>query len=102
MQIELDELVIENRITSFLHTSFVAPYVKDGVLDGAIVENKSGRGVIRASMFIDATGDADLFDRLGLETYVAHSVQPSTTCAVFSGWQSIKGFDLSKGNARPR
>jgi hypothetical protein len=94
LQIELDELVKESKITPFLHTQFVAPHVKDGKLVAAIVENKTGRQAIRARMFIDATGDADLCQRLGLETYIAESIQPSTTCAVISGWDSMKGFDL--------
>ncbi len=94
LQIELDELVRESKITPFLHTQFVSPHVVDGKLVAAIVENKTGRQAITARMFIDATGDADLCQRLGLETYIAESIQPSTTCAVISGWDSIKGFDL--------
>ncbi len=96
LQIELDELLTEARIKPFLHTQFVAPQVKDGELVAAIIENKSGRGAIRARVFIDATGDADLCQRLGLPTYIAGSIQPSTTCAVFGGWASMKGFDLSR------
>lgn len=60
LKIELDELVCENNIKPYLHTFFVLPYVKDGNLHGVVVENKSGRGVILAKIFIDATGDGDL------------------------------------------
>lgn len=81
LQIELDEMVRETKVTPMLHTSFVAPHVADGKLDAILVENKSGRGAVRAKFFIDASGDADLCHRLGLETYVAGSLQPSTTCA---------------------
>ncbi|MEX0653251.1 MAG: FAD-dependent oxidoreductase [Phycisphaeraceae bacterium] len=96
MQIELDELVTEAGVEPMLHTSFVAPYVVDGRLDAAIVENKSGRGALRARQFIDATGDADLCHRLGLETYTAGHLQPATTCATLSGWSTLDGFDLGK------
>lgn len=96
LQIELDELITESKVVPFLHTMFVAPHVEDGELTAVVVENKTGRGAIRAKVFIDATGDGDLCHRLGLETYVAHSIQPSTTCATFSGWSSMKNFDLGK------
>lgn len=40
----------------------------EGKIDGVIIENKSGRQVIFAQQFIDATGDADLVYRAGLPT----------------------------------
>lgn len=85
LQIELDEMLTEAGITPFLHTQFVAPYLQDGHLVGAIVENKSGRQAIRARMFIDATGDGDVCHRLGLQTYANAAPQPSTTCAILAG-----------------
>lgn len=96
LQIELDELVRENRVTPWLHTAFVAPHVEDGKLKAVFVENKSGRGAICARFFIDATGDGDLCHRLGLETYHAARNQPSTTCALFSGWKNLEGVDWQK------
>jgi hypothetical protein len=93
MQIELDELIRENRVRPWLHTAFAAPWVKDGRLGGVFVENKSGRGLIKARQFIDATGDGDLCARLGLPTYYNGRFQPATTCALFGGW-SREGFDL--------
>ena len=48
LKIELDELVTESGVKPYLHTWFAAPYVKDGRLEGIVVENKSGRGVILA------------------------------------------------------
>lgn len=95
LQIELDEMVTEAGVTPFLHTSFVAPHVEDGKLVAAIVENKSGRSAIRARAFIDATGDADLCHRLGLDTYTANAIQPATTCAVFSGMPSTEQYHLA-------
>jgi glycine/D-amino acid oxidase-like deaminating enzyme len=94
MQIDLDEIVREHGIRPWLHTYFTAPWVKDGKLEGVFVENKSGRGVIKAKQFIDATGDGDLCARLGLETYYNGRFQPSTTCALFDGWNS-NGVDIS-------
>jgi hypothetical protein len=93
MQIELDQLVAENRIHPWLQTAFAAPHVVDDQLVAVIVENKSGRVAIKSRFFIDATGDGDLCHRLGLETYVSCRTQPSTTCALFSGWDSLDKVD---------
>lgn len=89
LKIELDEMVLEAGITPFLHTQFCAPVVKDGVLEAILIENKSGRGAIRAKMFIDASGDGDLAARAGCETYFSSHSQPATTCAIVSGWDTL-------------
>jgi len=91
LKIELDELAAEAGLKIFLHTQFAAPapLVEDGRLAAVFVENKSGRGAIRARAFIDATGDADLAARLGCETYLANHLQPATACARFAGWDTL-------------
>lgn len=92
LKIELDELAREAGIKIYLHTQFAAPaplHTDDGRLKAVFVENKSGRGAIRARVFIDATGDADLAARLGCETYFANHLQPATACARFSGWGTL-------------
>ncbi|UCE48213.1 MAG: FAD-dependent oxidoreductase, partial [Phycisphaerales bacterium] len=90
MKIELDEMVKEAGVKPYLHTFFSMPYVRDGRLEAVIVENKSGRGAIKAKMFVDATGDGDLCHRLGLETYTREHLQPPTTCTRLSGWDSVR------------
>jgi len=82
LKIVLDELVAEAKVRPFLHALFVAPAVRDGRLDAAVIEDKSGRRAIRAAYFIDATGDADVVHRMGLPTYRRENVQPPTTCAI--------------------
>jgi hypothetical protein len=87
LKIELDEIVLENKIQPYLNMLFSEPYFDNNdKLTGVIVDGKSGRGVIRAKYFIDATGDGDLCTRLGLEVYVREMLQPPTTCAHFSDW----------------
>lgn len=90
MQVTLDEFVREAvNVTPFLK-AHVVDAVKDG--DGhiaaAVVEDKSGRRILRAKWFIDATGDADLARRAGFETYVLPKgdIQGHTLCAILSGW----------------
>ncbi len=97
LKIELDELLLESEITPYLHTLFSEPYLdEDGNLTGIIVDNKSGRGIIKAHNFIDATGDGDLCVRLGLESYTSGLLQPPTMCAHFEGWDSEEFFSLLK------
>ncbi len=108
LKIELDELVLESGVTPYLHTLFSEPYLDtDGNLTGIIIDNKSGRGIIKAQNFIDATGDGDLCERLGLESYVSGLLQPPTTCAHLEGWDNDefakifkdhhKEFDIPEG-----
>ena len=97
LKIELDELVLESEITPYLHTLFSEPYLDtEGNLAGIIVDNKSGRCIIKAQYYIDATGDGDLCARLGLESYVSGLLQPPTTCAHMEGWDSDEFFSILK------
>lgn len=97
LKIELDKLVAESQVKVYFHTMFVAPYVNDGQLEAVIVENKSGRGAIKAKMFIDATGDGDLCDRLGMDQRLSPLYQPSTACAKISGWEEgLNNNELGK------
>jgi len=58
-------LAREPRIRCLLHTTVVGA-VKDGArLDALLVESKSGRGAIRGTVFVDATGDGDLAFQAG-------------------------------------
>jgi len=93
LKIELDELIVENRVEPFLHTFYVAPATAEGRLQAVIIENKNGRQAIRARQFVDATGDADLALHLGLESRPAKSLQPPTTCAKIRGLGTLGDFN---------
>jgi flavin-dependent dehydrogenase len=95
LKITLDEMVLEAGIKPYLHTQFCAPLWENGSpssgrLAGVAIENKSGRSAIKASFFIDATGDGDLAARAGCDTYFSSHSQPATTCATISGWDTVK------------
>ncbi|MGC4235570.1 MAG: FAD-dependent oxidoreductase [Niabella sp.] len=99
LKIELDEMVLEAGIIPYLHTLFSEPLLDDeGNVSGVIVDNKSGRGVIRAKYFIDATGDGDLCYRMGFETYESDRPQPPTTCVYLEGWNNDKFQELLKAH----
>ena len=77
---ELDALAKENGIKLFLHTYYASLIKESGKVDAILVENKDGRGAIRASFFIDATGDGDLCRDVGLAAYRRDCLQPPSAC----------------------
>ncbi|MFM2279935.1 MAG: hypothetical protein RLZZ444_2166, partial [Pseudomonadota bacterium] len=63
-----DRLVEETDIHPMLHRQFVAPIMEDDRIVGIITESKAGREAILATVVIDATGDADIAERVGATT----------------------------------
>ncbi|OUM99662.1 MAG: hypothetical protein BAA02_10235 [Paenibacillaceae bacterium ZCTH02-B3] len=55
-----DDLLTEAKVKILYHTYCVGIVHKNGLVEAAIIENKSGRKAIRAKRFVDATGDGDL------------------------------------------
>jgi len=96
LKIELDELAAESKIKPYLHTLYTAPYLEDGELKAVFVESKSGRGAIKAKVFIDATGDGDLCSHLGLDVSVPETKQPPTTCVRLSGISNLKKSEYDR------
>ena len=100
LKIELDRMVVAAGIRPFLHALFVAPFVQDGRMTAAIIEDKSARRAIRAKQFIDATGDADVVARMGLDVYRRRNVQPPTMCCILRGLGGIRkkhrGFNVCR------
>jgi hypothetical protein len=94
LKVALDELVLAAGVKPWLHTLFSMPLVEEGRLAGVIVDGKSGRGAIRAKLFIDATGDGDLGARLGLAQYSYDSLLPPTTAAFLANWPGPDGIGL--------
>lgn len=74
-----DAIVRHAGVKLYLH-SFAAGIVRDGDrIDALVLENKSGRGAIRANVFVDCSGDADLvawaggeFELGGSDGYIAY------------------------------
>jgi hypothetical protein len=61
----LDELMTSEGIDLSFDTVFCKPVMDGRSCRGVIVENKSGRRAYTAKMFVDASGDSDLFFRAG-------------------------------------
>ena len=61
----LDEAVTEAGVALWLDTLICSTIMDEDRTEGVEVENKSGRGALRAKCVIDATGDADVAFRAG-------------------------------------
>lgn len=61
----LDELLTAEGVDLLLDTVFCRPVMNGNTCRAVIVENKSGRTAYAAKIFVDASGDADLFFRAG-------------------------------------
>jgi glycine/D-amino acid oxidase-like deaminating enzyme len=90
LTIELDELVRESKVEARLHTFYCGASIDDhGRIDCVFVQNKDGRGAIRARVYIDATGDGDLARDCGAPFTIRADLQPPSTCAKIAGLEGI-------------
>ena len=110
----IDELLEEAGVDIWFDTLVCKTVVDDNSITGIEVENKSGRGILHAKCFIDATGDADLAYFAGCkcvteENYLAIWAQeyqkgtnvfgPGICMHSDGGWDDdTKGFNGINGN----
>lgn len=80
LQTIYDRLVTKENIKVYFHTFFSSLLYEGKKINAAIVENKDGRGAIKAKFFIDATGDGDLCRCLGLPSFRNPTLQPPSLC----------------------
>jgi hypothetical protein len=62
----LDEVLEQAGVRLLFDALACAPVMENRCVAGVAIENKSGRGVIRAHCVVDATGDADIAFRAGV------------------------------------
>lgn len=84
----LDEVLGEAGVEMWLDTLVSEPVMTGSRLTGIVVENKGGRGVLKAQCVIDATGDADVAYRAGAK------------CVETDNWLSLWGVQTSLARAR--
>ncbi len=84
----LDEALEEAGVVLWLDTLFCQPLMEGARIVGLEVENKSGRGVLRARCVIDATGDADVAYRAG------------AACTESDNWLSMWAIQASCAKAQ--
>ncbi len=92
----LDEMLREENVKIYLHTYYAGIVCDGDTIDAVFVENKDGRGAIKAKFFIDATGDGDLCRDLGIERYENEHLQPPSYVFLMQGDEeyACRGIDL--------
>lgn len=65
-KIILEEMFLKEDIRVLYYTWVCKAVVENGAIIGVIVENKSGRGFIRAKRVVDSTGDGDVAASAGV------------------------------------
>lgn len=88
-----DRLILKENIKVYFHTYYAGMVKEDGRITAVLVENKDGRGAVRAGFFIDATGDGDLCRDAGLEAYTHPYLQPPSSCSFLQNVPE-KPFDI--------
>lgn len=66
LKLVLEEMAVEANVKIMYYTLVCEAVVENGTITGVIVQNKSGRGVIKAKRVIDATGDGDVAASAGV------------------------------------
>ena len=65
----LDEMAIESGVEILYYTRAIDVKMTNKHVDGVYISNKSGISYVPCGVLIDCTGDADLVDAAGFETY---------------------------------
>lgn len=85
----LDEMVQDAGVDVRFFTRLIDAEASDGKIEGAVISNIEGYKFIRAKVFIDATGDAQLSALAGADCHLIlrdnDAVAPSTLCSLFAG-----------------
>jgi len=84
----IEDLLLEAGVELLYHHTLVDVVMKDGRIDAAVFNTKSGLCAIRAKQYVDSTGDGDLAVLAGAPFEFGNAeglCQPMTTCFKLSG-----------------
>jgi glycine/D-amino acid oxidase-like deaminating enzyme len=91
-----DDMIRAAGVRALYQTWACEPVLEDGNIQSVVVQNKSGRQAIAAKVFIDATGDGDLFAAAG-EEYELERVHPWLWFLMSGAHDLDEEFSSSKG-----
>ncbi|MEK8130418.1 FAD-dependent oxidoreductase [Paenibacillus filicis] len=83
-----DQQVLESGAKLLFHTVADQVLLEGDRIRGLVISNKSGRSVVQAKLYIDASGDADLAALAGVPFQTGGEngeLQPGTMCYVVTG-----------------
>jgi hypothetical protein len=93
LKVVADEICLEAGVNLRLHSWVVEALVKEGRVQGVILESKSGRQAVLAQVCVDATGDCDVAAQAGA-AYELHTMRMGLNAKIggvdveaFRGWQ---------------
>lgn len=95
---QLDKMVQQEGIYTLFHTMYAGVDTDGDKVDSIFIQNKDGRGAIKASFYVDATGDGDLLRDLKVPRYYNATVQPPTTAFLLNGETSGKVIEWAITN----
>lgn len=72
------EMCEEAGVEFLLHTRFIDSILQDGKISAIVVDNKEGLQLIKAKVFMDCTGDGDVFARAGLPFHIGRDIDGKT------------------------
>lgn len=98
LKLVLEQMAEEADCRLLYHTLLGDSVVEDGKITGAVIQNKTGRSVVKAKRFVDCTGDGDLAARAGCGFDVGDDesglCQPMTLMFTIGGvdWEKVRAF----------
>jgi hypothetical protein len=96
LKLILEQMFEEAGVKFLYHTFFCDTIVEDGVATGAIIQNKTGRQIVKAKRIIDCTGDGDVAFKAGCKYEVGRKsdskCQPVTLMFTIGGveWDKVQ------------
>ncbi len=78
-----DEMAEQYGLSVLFYTTALYPEMENGEIKGLYIFNKSGLSYISCKALIDCTGDADMTERCGYETYKGDKETGEMTCIGF-------------------
>jgi hypothetical protein len=95
MKLLLEQMCINEGVDIQLHTRVVDAVASNRHIDAIVTEGHSGRRALRAKVYIDATGSADLAAMAGCSYETGHpatgKTQPASMLAIISGVPDSQG-----------
>lgn len=82
-----DQMMTDAGVSFAFFTRLVDVISRDGAVDAVILSSKSGLFAVKASVYIDCTGDADLVEWAGGETVYGDDdgvAMPATLCSLWA------------------
>ena len=69
LQLVLDRMCKEAGVEIFLYTKYVDSVLEDGAIDSIVLAAPEGLVALKAKLYVDCTGNADVAEKSGVETW---------------------------------